>query len=192
MSKSKWILVNVWVFELELFFISLLRKFGRASIEAELLAALPCLLLLFSGGLNGMGSLWNDRTCQQIASLLAQRPRTMPCHMPIGGVMGGGMNGSHFHVLPSKPDPPKTARLQSLCYHHTHTQKALSGGCLGQWCDTDIRADTSAISQNKTSRDSFQIAGGPEERHCLCWSFCSCSQQSHQSHTYCTNTFPTH
>lgn len=50
-------------------------------------------------------------------------------------------------LTPPPPTPtPKTTQLQTLCYH-THTQKALSGDCLGQWCDTDIRADTSAISQ---------------------------------------------
>lgn len=90
--------------------------------------------------------------------------------------------------LRSLTPPPKTARLQTLCYHHTHTQRALSGGCLGQWCDTDIRADTSTISQNKTSRDSFQYTGGPEERHC------SCSRQSRHSDTLYTLfyiTFPT-
>ncbi|KAK2920837.1 hypothetical protein Q8A73_000322 [Channa argus] len=46
--------------------------------------------------------------------------------------------------------------------------KACGEASLGQWCDTDIRADTSAISQNKTSRDSFQLIGLAEEHLCPC------------------------
>lgn len=87
--------------------------------------------------------------------------------------------------LTPPPSTPKTTQLQTLCYHHTHTQKALSGDCLGQWCDTDIRADTSAVSQKpKHPEINFNARVGLEERHC------SCSRQSHHSDTYCI-TFPT-
>lgn len=56
---------------------------GVGHVKQQAALASPCLLL--AGGLGGMGSLQNDKTCQQIASLLLLWPRTMGHHMPERG-----------------------------------------------------------------------------------------------------------
>lgn len=81
---------------------------GHVKQQAAL--ASPCLLL--AGGPGGVGSLQDDKTCQQIASLLPLWPWTMGHHMP----ERGGNEWISFMLAPlesplqqSPPPPPNPA-----------------------------------------------------------------------------------
>lgn len=96
---------------------------GVGHVKQQAALASPCLLL--AGGLGGMGSLQDDKTCQQIASLLPLWPWTMGHHMP----ERGGNEWISFMLAPLESPLQQSPPPSQPCW-----------GLRGTESDTDRRA----------------------------------------------------